>query len=168
MRGSDALGRFDAEYEVKSMRSGIGRDLQRPVGQAVKWYLYDPEESESDPVYDVGSSDGGRIWKDPILIPVVNAFTLQAQQFQNDRGFYTVDTLRIVINFDDVIRFLPSLQYHPDQHLLDRIEFRAQMYIPTRVFPKGQVHYEYMGLLVEATQVKPEEQVNDTYGTQQL
>lgn len=168
MRGTDAIGRFDPEYEIKSMRRGISADLQRPAGQHVDWYLYDAAASESDPIYDVGANDGGRVWKDPIVIPVVNALTYQADQYQNDRGFYTVDTLRIVINSDDVIRYLPDLHYHPDQHLLDRIGYRGQFYVPNRVFPKGQVGYEYMGLLVEATQVKPEEQVNDTYGTDEL
>lgn len=164
MRGTHALGRFDAEYEVKSIRTGISRDLGRPVGQFVDWYRYDTVNSASDPVYDVGSNSTGRVWHAPVRIPVVNAFTFQANQFQNDRGFYTVDTLRIVINYDDVIRFIPSLDEAPDQHLLDRIFYRDQFFTPNRVFPKGQIGYEFMGLLVEATQVKPEEQVNDRYG----
>ena len=165
MRGTNPLGRFDAEYEVKSIRAGISRDLQVPVGQSVKWYFYDSVSSQSDPIYDVGSNDGGRVWLDPITVPVVNAFIYQAEQFQNDRGFYTVDTLRIVINYDDVLRYIPSLDIQPDIHLLDRVEFRGSLYTPNRVFPKGQIGYEYMGLLVEATQVKPEEQVNDILGT---
>lgn len=165
MRGTNPLGRFDAEYEVKSMRRGISRDLQVPVGQYVEWHLYDSSASDSDPVYDVGSSAGGRVWKAPIILPVVNAFIYQAEQYQNDRGFYTVDTLRVVINYDDVIRFLPSLDAQPDIHLLDRVGFRGALYVPNRIFPKGQVGYEYMGLLVEGTQVKPEEQVNDVYQT---
>lgn len=164
MRGTHPMGRFDAEYEVKSMRRGISRDLQVPAGQTVNWYFYDPVASESDPVYDVGSNEGGRVWKDPIAVPVVNAFIYQADQYQNDRGFYTVDTLRVVINYDDVIRFIPSLDAQPDIHLLDRVEFRGTLYTPNRIFPKGQIGYEYMGLLVEATQVKPEESVNDQYG----
>ncbi len=165
MRGTNPLGRFDAEYEVKSMRRGISRDLQVPAGQQVDWYLFDASESTPDPVYDVGASTGGRSWLAPITVPVVNAFIYQAEQFQNDRGFYTVDTLRIVINYDDVIRYLPSLDVQPDIHLKDRVGFRGALYVPNRVFPKGQVGYEYMGLLVEATQVKPEEQVNDVYQT---
>jgi hypothetical protein len=165
MRGRNPTGRFDAEYEVKSIRAGISRDLQVPVGQTVKWYLFDSVASRKDPVYDVGSNSGGRVWKAPIVVPVVNAFIYQADQFQNDRGFYTVDTLRIVINYDDVIRYIPTLDIQPDVHLLDRVDFRGALYTPNRVFPKGQIGYEYMGLLVEATQVKPEEEVNDTYGT---
>lgn len=165
MRGTNALGRFDAEYEVKSIRAGISRDLQIPVGQYVEWYLYDATASDADPVYDVGASSGGRVWKSPFRIPVVNSMIYQSQQFQNDRGFYTVDTLRIVINYDDVVRFIPTLEIQPDTHLLDRIGYRGQLFVPNRVYPKGQIGFEYMGMLVEGTQVKPEEQVNDIYGT---
>lgn len=163
MRGRNTLGRFDPEYEVKSIRHGITQDLQAPVGQVVQWRLFDPEATVVDDVYDVGSSDGGRVFKAAIDLPVVNAYVFQAEMFQNDRGFYSVDTLRLFINYDDVIRFLPTLDADPDQHLKDRIEFRDQMYTPTRVYPRGQIDMDYMVLTVDLTQVKPEEQVNDIY-----
>jgi hypothetical protein len=162
MRGTHGLGRFDAEFEVKSIRRGISRDLQRPVGQYVEWYIYDRDASGSDPVYDVGSPSVGRVWRVPFRVPVVNAEVYQANLFQNDRGFYTVDSLRIVINFDDMVRLIPSLETHPDDHLVDRIGYRGSVFTPNRIFPRGQVGFEYMGVLVESTQVKPEEMVNDT------
>lgn len=157
------MGRFDAEYEVKSIRAGISRDLQVPSGQFVLWQIFDPESSQSDPVYSTGSEDGGRVFAAPIKVPVVNAYIFQGEQFMNQRGFYTVDTLRVVINYDDVIRYLPSLDRTPDVHLKDRLIFRGEMFQPTRVFPKGQIGYEYMGLTVDAAQVKVEEQVYDAY-----
>lgn len=163
MRGIRAMGRFDPEFEVKSIRAGITRDLQIPAGQWVLWQVFDPEASQADPVYSTGNDQVGRVFKPAVRVPVVNAFIYQGEQFMNQRGFYTVDTLRLVINFDDVIRFLPGLDSHPDAHLKDRIIFRNEMFQPTRVFPKGQIGYEYMGLTVDAAQVKVEEQVYDTY-----
>lgn len=163
MRGGNVLGRFDPEYEIKSIRSGISQDLQRPVGQDVRWYLFDEVDSEVDDTYDVGASLGGRVWVKPIVLPVVNAYVFQNEMYQNDRGFYTVDTLRLFINYDDVIRHLPTLDAQPDDHLRDRVEFRGQMFVPNRIFPRGQVDYDYMMLTVDLTQVKTEEQVNDIY-----
>lgn len=163
MRGNNVLGRFDPELEVKSIRHGITQDLQMPVGQDVKWLVFDPIASTIDAVYDVGASDGGREWKKPITIPVVNAYVFQNEQYANDRGLYMVDTLRLFINFDDVIRYLPSLDAEPDTHIKDRVEFRGQLYSPNRIFPRGQVNLDYMMLTVDLTQVKPEEQVNDIY-----
>lgn len=163
MRGRNTIGRFDPELEVKSIRHGITQDLQAPVGQYVAWRVYDEEATATDDIYDVGSPSGGRVWSKPIELPVVNAYVFQNELYQNDRGFYTVDTLRLFVNFDDVIRLLPTLDTNPDQHLRDRAEFRGQMYVPNRVFPRGQINMDYMMLTVDLTQVKPEEQVNDIY-----
>lgn len=165
MRGSNQIGRFDQEYEVKSIRHGISQDLQRPAGQTVKWYVYDEDLTVVDSIYDVGAPTGGRAWKKPITLPVINAYIFQSELYQNDRGLYTVDTLRLFINYDDIIRTLPTLDSQPDTHLVDRVEFRGQMYSPNRVFPRGQVQYDYMALTVDLTQVKPEEQVNDVYAS---
>jgi len=149
--------------EVRSIRHGITQDLQAPVGQDVLWRVFDPVSTQTDEIYDVGAPTGGRVFLAPITVPVINAYVFQNELFQNDRGFYTVDTLRLFINFDDIIRFLPSLDASPDQHLVDRIDFRNQMYTPNRIFPKGQVNMDYTMLTVDLTQVKPEEQVNDIY-----
>lgn len=163
MRGGNVLGRFDPELEVHSIRHGITQDLQRPVGQDVRWYLYLDSETTIDDTYDVGDSFGGRVWKKPFTLPVVNAYVFQNELYQNDRGFYTVDTLRLFVNYDDVIRFIPTLTDDPDSHIKDRAEFRGQFYTPNRIFPRGQVGLEYAVLTVDLTQVKPEEQVNDIY-----
>ena len=165
MRGSNVLGRFTSEFEVKSIRHGIAQDLQAPVGQDVLWRLFDTAATVIDDVYDVGASSGGRSWKKGFALPVVNAYVFQNEMYQNDRGLYTVDTLRLFINYDDVIRFIPTLDSQPDTHLKDRVEYRGQMYAPNRVFPKGQINMDYTVLTVDLTQVKPEETVNDIYQT---
>lgn len=163
MRGSNVIGRFDPEMEVKSIRHGINQDLQVPVGQSVLWWKFDASATTTDDVYDVGSPSGGRAFMSPLTVPVVNAYIFQDQLFDNDRGFYQVDTLRMWINFNDIAVLLPDLEANPDTHLRDRVEFRGQRYTPTRVFPRGQVDYDYMVLMVDCTQVKPEEEVNDVY-----
>jgi hypothetical protein len=145
------------------MRKGTSRDLQRPVGQFVEWYLYNPDETNVDQVYDVGAPTGGRVWNAPVRLPVVNAYVFQSEMYQNDRGFYTVDTLRLFVNYDDVIRFIPTLDSDPDARIKDRVKFRSQTYVPNRVFPRGQIDMDYMMLMVDLTQVKDEEMVNDVF-----
>lgn len=163
MRGSNIIGRFDSEMEVKSIRHGINQDLQRPVGQFVLWFPFDATETVTDDVYDVGAQSGGRAFAKPFMVPVVNAYVYQDELFDNDRGFYQVDTLRLWVNFDDIAVLLPNLDNNPDAYLRDRVEFRGQRYVPNRVLPRGQVDYDYMVLMVDCTQVKPEEEVNDVY-----
>ena len=166
MRGGSQGGRFDTEFEVHHIGDGISRDLQRDAGQDVFWYRYDPTQTVVDPVYDVGSPSGGRVYKDPIRLPVINAFVTQGQQYDNDRGFYTVDILRLFINFDDIERMLPELTTNPDTFIKDRVLFRNGVYKPNRVNPRGQVGYDYMTLTVDLTQMKPEEWYNDDWNSE--
>jgi hypothetical protein len=163
MRGRNVIGRFDQELEVKSIRHGITQDLEVPTGQKVYWYFYSSASTTVDHIYDVGASTGGRVWKKPLELPVVNAYVFQNEIYQNDRGFYAVDTLRLFINYDDVTAYIPDLTDNPDQHIKDRVMFRGQYYVPNRIFPRGQVQMEYVVLSVDLTQVKPEEMVNDIY-----
>ncbi len=163
MRGGNALGRFDGEFESHSIWDGISRDLQRPVGQRVFWYRYDPTQTTVHPVYDIGDPSGGRSYKEPVALPVINAFVTQGQQLDTDRGLYMVDVLRLFVNYADVLRELPGLETNPDLFIKDRVVFRDDVYQPNRINPRGQVGYDYMTLTIDLTQLKPEEMYNDDW-----
>ena len=163
MRGQDLTGRFDSLFEVDHIGVGVGQDLQNPIGQTVRWWTFDPEVSKTDPVYDVGSYDGGgRRWHKPFVVPVVQATIAQGPQYQNDRGFYTVDNLTLVLNAPVVYRLMPDMMEIPDSHLVDRITYRGAVFQPTIIYPKGHIQDHLVVVRVDAEQVKPEEVVNDT------
>lgn len=161
MRGKDTTGRFDAMYEVNSIADGVEYDLQNPVGQMCKWYVYDPELTDVDPVYDVSDYDGGRMWRRPIPLPVVGALIRQGPKYQSERGFYTVDNLSMVINSMEMYKHMPDMAYGPDAHLRDRIVYRNSLFVPTRIYPKGHIQDHIVMITVDAIEVKPEEVVND-------
>lgn len=71
---------------MKSIRHGISQDLQRPVGQSVEWRLFDATATSVDDTYDIGAHTGGRVWKAPVTLPVVNAYVFQNEMYANDRG----------------------------------------------------------------------------------
>ena len=79
----------------------------------------------------------------------------------NQRGFYVTDTLRLVINIGDAQRLLPSLITDSNTHIKDRIIFRGEVFVPTRVLPRGSFGYNYAVLTVDCNQVNPDELVND-------
>ena len=162
MRGSDLTGRFDSLFEVDHIGVGVAQDLQNPIGQHVQWWSMDPDNTVTDPVYDVGDyAGGGRRWKRPFTVPVVQATISQGPVFQNERGFYTVDNLTLVINAPTVTRLLPDMMYDPDSYTLDRISYRGNLFQPNTIFPKGHIHDHLVVVRVDADQVKPEEVVND-------
>lgn len=170
MRGSTGNGgRFDLDYESKSMYEGIGEELGATVGVDVDWMKWQDYYLEAnytdivDEIYDVSSSSagGGRRWQLPIKMPVIMAQWVRGTNIMNQRGFYTTDTLRLVINVGDAQRFIPSLLTEPNGHIKDRIIYRGEVFTPTRVIPRGSFGYRWAVITVDLNQVNPEEMIND-------
>jgi hypothetical protein len=170
MRGGGAdNGRFSIDYEAKSMYEGIGEELGGTVGVDVDWwrwqdyFLNDNYTDIVDDVYDVSSSTPtkGRRWMLPFKMPVVMAQLVRGTNVMNERGFYTSDTLRLVINVGEVNRFLPTLLTNSSGHIKDRIIYRGQVFVPTRVLPRGSFGYRWAVVTVDCNQMNPEELVND-------
>jgi hypothetical protein len=151
MRGEQVIGRFNINHERSSIISGTTKEVVRTVGYDIEWWLYRPDLTFVDPIYDVGSSgaNGGRHWHGPHHIMVINATLTQGVTVQNDRGFYNTDILSITINMDVIdgsslsggeslpipeLKYLPS---NPDAYMRDRIVFKNQVFTPKRILPKG-------------------------------
>ena len=175
MRGQRVLGRFDIDYEALSIYEGINDDLRAPVGQVVDWWVWDQEylttnyEDVVDDIYDTsrsvpatgGQPIQGRKWQDPFKLPVVMAQVIRGANVMNERGFYTTDTLRLVVNVKDIDAFLPGMLPLPDEHIKDRIVYQGQVFSPTRVLPRGHFAERYAVVTVDCNEVNSEELVND-------
>ena len=101
---SKVQGRFKISYEHDSITQGIPAELRDPVGTEVDWWVWDPNalaanyDNWVDPIYDVSNQEDGkgRRWKEPFKLPVIMAQLLRGTNVMNERGFYVVDTLRLV------------------------------------------------------------------------
>jgi hypothetical protein len=169
MRGSRLQGRFNLDYEAKRMYEGIQEDLQHPVGVEVDWFRWSDEWTADnlvnvvDDIYDVSSSVAGkgRRWVLPFNMPCVSAQLIRGNNEMNERGFYIVDTLRITLNVGDVERLLPDMLVNPDRHIKDRILYRGNVFVPTRVLPKGHFGYRWSVVSIDCLEVNADELVND-------
>ena len=169
MRGSKVQGRFKIDYENKSINEGVVDELRDPVGTQVDWYVWDESYFQShqstvyDDTYDVSSQivGQGRRWKDPFKLPVVLAQQLRGTNVMNERAFYTTDTLRLVIAIADIERLLPAMLDDPNIHIKDRAVFQGEVFIPTRVLPRGRYADNYSVITIDMNQTNPEEMVND-------
>lgn len=167
--GTDRNSRFDMDYEAKSIYEGIAEELGGTVGVDVDWFRWQDyflEENYTDivdDIYDVSSSvpGKGRRWMLPFKMPVVMAQFVRGTNVMNERGFYVADTLRLVLNVGDVQRLLPSLITDSNNHIKDRITYRGEVWVPTRVLPRGSFGYRWAVVTVDCNQVNPEELVND-------
>lgn len=163
------MSRFDWRYELASIERGMTRDLQQPVGQTISWWVFDSRHQFVDDLYDVGSIDGGRIWREPLPVNVLSAIKYEANEEHNMRGLYLVDTLSVVLSVSDArAAGLDDLVFNPDAHVLDRIVYEGKVFGIDQVRTRGMVTADYAVIAVDAVQVKAEEMVNDPQFSQFL
>lgn len=167
MRGSKVQGRFKIDFENKSMEEGMVDELRDPVGTEVSWWVWDPEaidiETWVDPIYDTSNQTPGqgRRWSEPFKLPVIMAQQLRGTNVMNERGFYVVDTLRLVVAVADFNRLLPHLVTDPNPRIKDRAVFQNEVFVPTRVLPRGRYANFYSVVTIDMNLLNPEELVND-------
>lgn len=174
MRGQLVQGRFSIDYESKSIYEGISEELGYPVGQEVDWwewsdsYLQENYTTVVDDIYDVSNTGvtpagekKGRRWVKPFKLPVVMAQLMRSTNVMNERGYYVSDTLRLVINVGEIQRLIPGVLSSPSQHIKDRIVYKGEVFVPTRVLPRGIFANNYAVVTIDCNQVNPEELVND-------
>jgi hypothetical protein len=169
MRGQQLQGRFNIDYESKSMWESISEDLGGTVGVDVSWfewgeeYFLDNYSDIVDDIYDTSSSivGKGRRWQKPITLPVVMAQIIRSSNVMNERGFYVTDTLRLVVNVGEIQRLIPGVLEDPSSHIKDRVVYRGEVFVPTRVLPRGSFGYNYAVVTIDCNQVNSEELVND-------
>lgn len=170
MRSSKHEGRFDLDYESLSIYEGIAEDVGGMVGQEVNWYRWQEYYLEenmgviADDIYDVSSSSvaEGRRWMLPFKMPAVMAQITRGGNYFNERGLYTTDNLKLVVNAGDALRLLPGLVGdNPTDFLKDRVEYRSQIFSPIKVSPRGAFGARWAVVTIELTEVNKEELVND-------
>jgi hypothetical protein len=169
MRGSKVQGRFKIGFETLSMDEGMVDELRDPVGTIVDWWTWDDAALAADyanyvdPVYDVSNQDPtkGRRWSEPFDLPVILAQLMRGTNIMNERGFYVVDTLRLVVSVADINRLLPAMVTDPNQHIKDRVVFQDAVFVPTRVLPRGRYAERYSVVTIDCNLVNSEELVND-------
>jgi hypothetical protein len=151
------------------MYEGIAEDLGGTIGVEVDWWRWQEEYLTTnytdivDDIYDVSSSVSGkgRRWMLPFKMPVVMAQFIRGTNIMNERGLYVTDTLRLVMNVGDVQRMIPEVITNPNDQIRDRIMYRGQVFVPTRVLPRGSFGYRWAVVTIDCNQVNPEELVND-------
>jgi hypothetical protein len=161
MRSYTPGGRFSADFETDLVQDGYDKDLKNPVGTIADWYIFDPENSTKDPIYDTGGQDYGRSWRGPYKLPIIRAVITQGQVPQSDRGFYNTDTLHLTINARDIENIDPNVINNIDLENRGRIVWKHQVYRPYYVQQRGIIAERFTLVVIDCMQVSPEEMVND-------
>lgn len=168
MRSYNVGGRFDSDFESDQISEGITADVTNTVGTIAEWWKFDSANSTKDTIYDVEPLGAGRVWIGPKTIAVVRASLTQGSSLLNERGFYNVDTLHLTLNVDDVQAVAPEIFTRvgvitSSGDLLDkyRVVYKGQVFRPTKTQPAGLVANRYTLVVMDLSQLAPDELVND-------
>lgn len=168
MRAYTPGGRFDSDFESDAIADGVTADLTNPAGTIAEWWKFDAANSLKDSIYDVEPVGTGRVWLGPKTISVVRASLTQGSSLLNERGFYNVDTLHLTLNVDDVQTVAPEVftsagVITSSVDLLDkyRVVYKGQVFRPTKAQPAGLVANRYTLVVMDLSQLAPDELVND-------
>jgi len=169
MRSYNVGGRFDSDFESNQISEGITADVTNTVGTSAEWWKFDATNSIKDPIYDVEPVGTGRVWIGPKTIAVVRASLTQGSSMLNERGFYNVDTLHLTLNVDDVQAVAPEIFTRvgvitSSVDLLDkyRIVYKGEVFRPIKAQPAGLVANRYTLVVMDLSQLAPDELVNDS------
>lgn len=168
MRAHTPGGRFTTEFELNAIGDGITWDLTNPVGTFADWWMFDKASSTVDPVYDVDSAVGGRVWIGPKSLHVISANWVQGTVPSTERGFYSADTLNFTINIDDLAEVSPELFESRGSYKAKiseanryRCVWKEQVYRPYHVQPDGYLDDRGTLITIRMIQVMPDELIND-------
>lgn len=154
-------GRFTSDYETTRIQSGLLGWQASTYGDTVQWYVSRPDLSVVNSIYDEG--DGiGKVFDGPFAIPVLHVNHLEGGSEELETGFYFNDELHITGNFVQMERSgLPNLDIGTKEYLLDRIVYDQKVFRITRIEILGQITNRDIIVAIDATQMKPDELVND-------
>lgn len=135
--------------------------FQRKVGAQVLWYEFDKENTETDDLYDEGSSTGGRMWKTPRRIPVYSVIRTEGAEVPGAEGQYTVDSIHFSALLEQLRRFGLSEPFNAQKHINDRIVWDNFVWEIRRYQIQGRLQEYETTVGVDATKVTPDEMIND-------
>jgi len=153
-------GRFSPDQEVNEIEEGF-RGYTQGYGDHIEYFRFMRESSTVHDIYDEGT-EGGRVYNGPIDLPCLQVIHEEAGNEDNDTGFYYNDDLHVTLGFKEYARAgFP----HPDlataDYLLDRIVYDNKVFRVMKINVLGQIQRRDIVVSIEATQVKPDELVND-------
>lgn len=130
----------------------------------VEWYLWDPEDSRIDTLYDEDMVDASRHWKGPITLSVFTANRTEGALEDRGDGSYTVDNVTLVMGYRQATDegLVPPVD-QTNTHLKDRFVWDNEVWNPSSIVARNLLGQggTRATIIVHATQVRDDEMLND-------
>lgn len=153
-------GRFSVDYETAEIYGGL-RDWQRWTGDSIYYFRFQYDQSTKDPVYGEADSPLGKVYFGPNIVPALHVIHRQHNE-SSENGFYYNDTTHITLSFDQIKRMgLNRMDLNTQNYMKDRFVYDTKVFRVTNIEVLGQIQQRDIIVTMDATQVKPDEMVND-------
>jgi hypothetical protein len=160
-RSGKSGGRFSVDFETASIYGGL-RDWQRWTGDEINYFRFAYDQSNNDPVYGEATGPLGRVYFGPNLLPALHVIHIEGDNDNTENGFYYNDRAHVTLSFDQLKRSgLNKLDLNTQNYLKDRFVYDTKVFRVTSVQVLGQIQQKDIIVTIDATQVKPDEMVND-------
>lgn len=159
-------GRFSVDFETSSIYGGL-RDWQRWTGDTIYYYRFSFDQSTVDPTYGESTAPLGRVYFGPNLIPALHVVHIEGDNDNTEDGFYFNDRAHVTLSFDQLKRLgLDRMDINTQNYLKDRLVYDGKVFRVTSFQILGQIQQKDIIVAIDATEVKPDEMVNDVQFSQ--
>lgn len=161
-------GRFGVNTETTLIHRAL-RGWQARTGDSVTYFRFQHGESEMHDVYDEATG-AGRVFYGRWQLPALHVTHVEsANTDPRDSGLYVTDTLRVVLEYDQLVKFgLTEMDIKHGSFQRDRIAYDNALYAVQRVNVLGQIRRRDIVVAIEADQIQNDELVNDPQFAQYL
>lgn len=154
-------GRFGINAETTAIHRAL-RGWQARTGDSVTYFRFQRAESEMHDVYDEATG-AGRVFYGRWQVPALHVTHVEAGNTDpRDSGLYVTDTLRVVLEFDQLAKFgLTAIDIRHGSYQRDRIAYDGLLYGVQQVTVLGQMRRRDVIVSIDAVQIHNDELVND-------
>lgn len=154
-------GRFNNDQATDSILQAM-RGYAENNGDWLAYLRFDPLSTVMHDVYDEATS-GGLKYHPAVRMECLHVTHVEGGNEDSDLGFYYNDDLDATIAFDLFLQAGMSMaDIQTGNYLKDRVIYDRKLFAVKQLAVQGQVQQRDIIIGLSATQLKPDELVNDT------
>lgn len=156
-----SAGRFSSSEAETGRIYGAMAGWRDANGDWLGYLHLDRDASQYDDVYGEAAGSG-LVYYPVIRLPVLHVTFSPSGNEQGEAGFYFNDAITAQIAYDAFTQSgLPFSRINPQGYDNDRCLYNRKVFRVTKLTPEGKIQQEPTVVLLEATQVKPDEARDD-------
>jgi hypothetical protein len=152
--------RFSVQSEMNRIETGLLSDAQREWGESLKWYVFDPQTSDANAIYDVGEE---RRWRPALIVPCLWVIRMTGDDSYRPEGLSTSDTLQFATTYgvlQDKLGWVTP-EFDVRDYLKDRLVYEEKIFTIVSFDVTGRLLNRESIIAGRADQVREDQAIFD-------